>query len=107
MKASLKVLIVEDNPAFVRLTRELLKEHKQERFELISADSLAAALDILKNQDIQVILLDLGLPDSVGVDTFRAINAVAFNIPILILTGTDDEHTVTSHSNLHISSLFN
>ncbi len=64
MKASFRVLIIEDNPAFVRLTSELLKEHKQNIFELISADSLAAALDILNKQDIQVILLDLGLPDS-------------------------------------------
>lgn len=93
MKPSIKILIVEDNPAFVRLTKELLKEHTEETFELLPADSLAVALKKLKKHEIDVILLDLGLPDSVGVDTFRAVNAVAFNIPILILTGMEDEHT--------------
>lgn len=93
MKNLIKILIVEDNPAFVRLTRELLKEQTEEKFEFITADSLAAALKKLQKQKTEVILLDLGLPDSVGVDTFRAINAVAFNIPILILTGIEDEHT--------------
>lgn len=92
MKASIKILIVEDNPAFVRLTNELLKEHTEEKFELTSANSLADALKKLKKQAIDVILLDLGLPDSVGVETFKSINAVAFNIPILILTGVEDEH---------------
>lgn len=91
MISPLKVLVVEDNPAHVRLVKELLKEYKQKQFELINEKTLSASLNILNNQAIDIILLDLGLSETQGIDTFKEINKVAFNIPIIILTALQEE----------------
>ncbi|KTD54723.1 EAL domain-containing protein [Legionella quateirensis] len=92
MNTHIQVLVVEDNPAFIRLIEELLKEFKPSQFELIPSDSIASATSILKEQNVDVILLDLGLPDCSGIDTYRKINNFAFNIPIIILSGLQDEN---------------
>jgi len=91
MDNTLNVLFIEDNPPDIRLVQELLKEAKQNQFSLVNVQSLSASLSILNEQSFDAILLDLGLPDSQGIDTFREINKIAFNIPIIILTGLQDE----------------
>ncbi len=65
---TLKVLVVEDNPVDVlRLTSELGREVN--RFEISHVESLSEARDILSREAFQLILLDLGLPDSYGIET--------------------------------------
>jgi two-component system cell cycle sensor histidine kinase/response regulator CckA len=87
----LKVLLVEDNPGDARLIREMLLEVQHVRFEVELADRLATGLVRIRAGDIHAVLLDLGLPDSRGHDTFVAVQAEASHIPIIVLTGLGDE----------------
>lgn len=87
----LKILLVEDNPGDVRLIREMLTEAGNDLFELEYADRLITGLRCLAEGDIDVILLDLGLPDSQRFDTFARVHAQAPEVPIILLTALDDE----------------
>ena len=85
----INVLLVEDNPGDARLMREMLAEANN-RFNLEYAQWLSAGLARVIADDIDVILLDLSLPDSQGFNTFVKMHTQAPNIPILVLTGLDD-----------------
>jgi two-component sensor histidine kinase len=89
----IKVLLIEDNPQDLRLIKEMLSEVNNPSFELIGADRLEKGLKILLNDDFDILLLDLSLPDSTGLDTFASVYEQAPEIPIIILTGFDDEDT--------------
>jgi len=93
LKATPKqVLLIEDNPADARLIELLLLEATGEEFTLIWIDRLQPALQLLKQQqDIDVVLLDLRLPDSEGLQTFLRSHEVAPNTPFILLTGLDDQ----------------
>jgi PAS domain S-box-containing protein len=87
----LNVLLIEDDPHDAGLIRNLLEERRPLGFALECADRLADGLDRLGRGGIDVALLDLGLPDSDGIDTFRAARAHAPKLPIVILAGPDEE----------------
>jgi len=87
----IKVLLVEDNPGDARLVQEMLKEVQDTVFELEQADCLLLALKRIARKGIDVILLDLSLPDSQGLDTFNSVFAQASEVPIVILTGIADK----------------
>jgi signal transduction histidine kinase/DNA-binding response OmpR family regulator len=87
----IKILLVEDNPGDVRLIQEMLAEVSNTSFELECADRLSTALERLAQANIEVILLDLGLQDSQGIETLVRIEAQAPNVPIVVLTGLGDE----------------
>jgi len=87
---TVKLLLVEDNPDDVFFLRALLKGVSGTTFEIYPFDSLTSGLERLA-QGGNIILLDLSLPDSSGLDTFRKIKAPARDIPIIILSGSDDE----------------
>lgn len=69
----MRVLLVEDNPADVELIREILSDHQEPVFEILHAGTLAAGLSVLSGGEIDAILLDLGLPDSQGLDTVSVV----------------------------------
>ena len=86
------VLLVEDNPGDIRLIQEMLADVEDERFELEYADRLSTGLDYLGTREIDVVLLDLSLPDSQGFDTLHRVITALPEMPIIVvLTGTDDE----------------
>jgi PAS domain S-box-containing protein len=85
----LNVLLVEDNPGDARLIREMLNDVPAARLRLHHADRLAAGLERLDGVD--VVLLDLSLPDSQGLETFRRLRDRAPEMPIVVLTGLADE----------------
>jgi len=87
----MKILLVEDNPGDAGLTKTLLKEAKGEKFEISYARRLSEAVDILNTSKIDIVLLDLGLPDSVGISTFSKIHDTAPKTPIVVLSGMHDE----------------
>ena len=87
----IKILLIEDNPGDVRLIREMLKEKSYVTFDLVCADRLKTGMEQLGQGDIDLILLDLGLPDSSGLDTFAKLYAKEPSLPIIVLTGLDDE----------------
>jgi PAS domain S-box-containing protein len=86
-----RVLLVEDNPADVDLVREALHEVALVRFFVESAARLSDALARLEAGGIDLVLLDLGLPDSQGLDTFRTLQDAAPNVPVIVLTGNVDQ----------------
>jgi signal transduction histidine kinase len=85
-----QVLLVEDNPADVDLIRGLLALSDCMRFELTHAGSLGQGLRRLARGGVDVLLLDLNLPDSGGLGTARKARAAAPDLPIVILTGVDE-----------------
>ncbi|MFC1543214.1 ATP-binding protein [Candidatus Neomarinimicrobiota bacterium] len=87
----IKVLLVEDNPGDARLIREMLIEAGASRIELACAVRLDEAFNRLSNEAFDVMLLDLNLPDSHGFDTFLQAYEQAPEVPIIMLTGLDDE----------------
>ena len=95
---TIRVLLVEDNPGDARLIQELLMEARGGRFETAVATRLSEAMEMLAADDFQLILLDLSLPDSQGIETFHKMTAHAPLIPLIVLSGLDDEalalHTV-------------
>ena len=72
--SSIKILIIEDNPGDARLIQEMLKEVKDINFEIIHVLRLDEALKFNLTNNFDVILLDLCLPDSEGIDTFNIMN---------------------------------
>ncbi|MGZ4904802.1 MAG: ATP-binding protein [Halobacteriota archaeon] len=87
----IKVLLIEDTALDVRLVTELLHDASHDRFTVITASTLAQGLKLLSATSVGVILLDLGLPDSQGLDTFHAVHKQASNLPIVVLTIADDD----------------
>ena len=87
----LRILLVEDNPGDARLIRETLRDAGSLAFELAHADRLAAALPTLAAGGADVVLLDLSLPDAHGLETVNRALAAAPTVPIVVLTGLDDE----------------
>lgn len=87
------VLLVEDNPGDARLIREMLSEAGRSGFQLAEASRLDEACARLARGGIEVILLDLSLPDVQGLETVRKVVACAPAIPVVVLTGLDDEAT--------------
>jgi PAS domain S-box-containing protein len=85
------VLLVEDNPGDARLILELLGEVQAQAFDLERVDRLDEAIARLARTGVDVVLLDLGLPDSQGLDTFIRARREAPNEPIVVISGLDDE----------------
>ena len=85
----MKLLLVEDNPADARLIREMLLE-LPERPQLEHFKRLDAALERLRQERFDLVLLDLGLPDAQGIDTLKLALAGQNPPPIVVLTGLDD-----------------
>jgi two-component sensor histidine kinase len=90
------LLLVEDSIDDAKLLRLLLREFHGAQFEIVHVSYLRDALERLKSSDIEAILLDLSLPDSQGAITFQRIYEAARTIPILVLTGYDDETTAVN-----------
>jgi PAS domain S-box-containing protein len=89
----IKILLIEDNPGDARLIQEMVKEVDSGQFELQQEDRLSSGLDHIAKRSVDVVLLDLGLPDSQGLSTLIKILSQAQKIPIVVLTGLDDEIT--------------
>ena len=87
----IKVLLIEDNLGDTRLIGEMLAEAKGTTFHLECAERLKTGLERLAKGGIDVVLLDLGLPESQGLDTFASASAQAPGVPIVVLTVLDDE----------------
>lgn len=89
----MKVLLVEDNPGDARLVHWLLARPGCGGYELTETERLADAFRALGAGEFDVVLLDLSLPDSSGLDTLRQMRRAAGTTPIVIMTGLDDEET--------------
>ena len=87
---SLKVLLVEDNPGDIDLIRESVESDTTNSITLQTCSCLGDALKILETIKFDIILLDLGLPDSDGEESLKKMRAAVPEIPIIVLTGLQD-----------------
>lgn len=83
----LKVLVIEDSPSDLRLLQEALKPHMKNDFEIVSESCLEKGLERISADPIDLILLDLFLPESSGLETLEKVKEAAPKTPIIILTG--------------------
>jgi len=91
-KAIRTILLVEDNCGDARLLREMFRDSDHEPVTLQCVGTLAIAEEVLASGAFDLIVLDLGLPDAQGLDVVRRIHLAAPCVPLVVLTGLDDEH---------------
>jgi diguanylate cyclase (GGDEF)-like protein len=87
----MNILLVEDNPGDVRLVQEALRDMAVQGGRLVHAATLEDALTCLSTHNLDVGLLDLDLPDSRGLAVVQKIHVAAPQLPLVVLTGTNDE----------------
>jgi two-component system, sensor histidine kinase and response regulator len=92
---TINVLLIEDNPGDARLLREMLIDAKGANYDVKVENLFADGMNKLALLQIDILLLDLNLPDSTGIDTYRRAHAQAPNIPIILLTGLDNDALAT------------
>src|SRR5580704_7797982 len=87
------ILMIEDNPADARLIDIYLNQAYDEGlYTLTTSSSLQMGIEMAVQKDFDVILLDLTLPDSFGLDTFKKVYERTPDTPIIVLTGVEDEN---------------
>ena len=87
----ISILLFEDNPGDAGLIEEMVNDSTNYSFELVIVETMEDGIDLLKLGSYDIILLDLGLPDSDGINTFLNVQKVSFETPIIILTGLNVE----------------
>jgi signal transduction histidine kinase len=85
------VLLIEDNPGDARLIEEMLRGSHDTRFRLECVEHLTSGLERLAAGGVAAVLLDLSLPESQGLDSFHRVHTHFPAIPVVVLTGFDDE----------------
>jgi diguanylate cyclase (GGDEF)-like protein len=88
--SKIKMLLIEDSPGDARLIRVALEEITDLQFEFTQCQTLVQAFEFLAKNEPDIILLDLGLPDSQGLETVRRTRAAAAEAPLVVLTVLDD-----------------
>jgi diguanylate cyclase (GGDEF)-like protein/PAS domain S-box-containing protein len=90
-KKAFKVLVIEDDPNYFVLVNERLSQNRNPAFELIRSKHMQSGLERLADGDIDVVLLDLMLPDSEGLDSFLSVHKAFPSVPVIILTSVEDD----------------
>lgn len=88
---TVRVLVVEDSPTQVRKIEAMLAGDSSAIYDIRVAASLSDGLDLLRQHKFNVVLLDLTLPDSQGIESYIAINEAAGELPIVVLSGIENE----------------
>ena len=89
-KEPVKILIFEDNPGDVRLIKEYLRGDGQSAFDITHVECLIDGLESLNQELPDMVLLDLGLPDSQGLDSLIKLKSQVPDVPVIVLTGLSD-----------------
>jgi DNA-binding response OmpR family regulator len=87
------VLLIEDNEEAMWLVRFALQEHGNGRYRLDWANTLNEGLEHLSNGGVDLVLLDLGLPDSSGTESYAWVREVSPQVPVVVLTGNTSQET--------------
>ncbi|MBT3786253.1 response regulator, partial [bacterium] len=94
LESNIRILVIEDNPGDVNLLRAMLhtasESVPQLSFELISAEYLREAVELLSKEKFDLVILDLHLPDSVGIETYQVLSRSLPNTPVIVLSGNDE-----------------
>jgi len=94
--APLRVLVIEDNLVDARLIQIMVNDAGGEAFEIERADRLSSGLERLATENFGMVLLDLSLPDSHGLGTFARVHQEFPRIPIIVMSGLDDERVAVN-----------
>jgi diguanylate cyclase (GGDEF)-like protein len=86
----LEVVLIEDNAAEALLVEESIRQSELQSFSVVGFPRLSAAMDHIDREGADCVLLDLSLPDAVGLDGVRALLSAFPNLPVVVLTGQDD-----------------
>ncbi len=87
----IRVLLIEDNPGDARLLQEMLRHSAEAEYQVDVCGTLGDGLKFLELQTVNIILLDLSLPDSLGIETVYRLQEAIKTLPIVVLTGNDDK----------------
>lgn len=90
MPEAINALLIEDSPIHARLIQSLLDDVDGQRFEVDIADRMESGLQRLRQGGVDIVLLDLVLPDSQELASYFRVRAEATDLPVVILTGIDD-----------------
>ena len=90
-KGEISLLLVEDNPVDARLLRETLSDMQADEFEITHVSTISDAIQTLQAREFEVLLLDLVLPDSQGLETVTRVLGYGSEAAIVVLTGNADE----------------
>src|SRR5579863_4978805 len=91
---TIQVLLVEDNPGDALLLRRMFDKENPGTFEFTHLSRMSDAVEHLQKRDVDIILLDMGLPDARGLETVRRAHSAAPQVPLIVLTGSDDEEMI-------------
>jgi two-component system sensor histidine kinase/response regulator len=91
IRKATRLLFVEDDAVYFNLLKRLLQNADDTKFDIQWASTLQQAFSDLQEKEIDVVLLDLNLPDSEGMETFQRLYKHAGGIPIIVLSGSNDE----------------
>lgn len=86
----LRILVIEDEAAHAELIQRLLRRNAYWNLDIEHRHSYSSALPLLMNGAVDVVLTDLDLPDTRGLDTLQAVREQSGDVPVLVLTSTDD-----------------
>src|SRR5579859_8235513 len=86
-----RILIVDDNPSDALFLRRAIEHSAPEEFELLHEECLLGALERLSNELVDVVVLDLFLPDSIGLETLEKVKKICPRGPILVMTSLYDQ----------------
>lgn len=95
-EAPLRILVIEDNPGDVRLLKEMFAAEPPQSYELMHSPRLDLALQRLSAGGVDIVLLDMGLPDGEGIDSVRRVRRIAPHVPLVVLTGREDDELVAA-----------
>lgn len=95
-KRHIKALIIEDDEGHAELICRFLSKAENIYFDTERAELMSSGIDFLGRKNFDVILSDLGLPDSMGMETFEKLHSRYPDIPMIVLTALDDENTALS-----------
>ncbi|HEX2865842.1 MAG TPA: ATP-binding protein [Ignavibacteriales bacterium] len=88
---SIRLLVIEDNPGDAALIGEMIGDISEIRVEMMHVTRLAAGLEALEKYGMDAVLLDLGLPDSYGINTLHKFQEQSGHVPIVVMTGLNDK----------------
>jgi len=94
ISADLRILIIEDNPVDLFLIEQMLEASPLKTENIFSTDRISRACQLLQEQSINIVLLDLSLPDSFGIQSLVKVKNASSKIPIIVLTGMNDSSGV-------------
>lgn len=92
----LNILLIEDDSDIRKIVSQFLALNEELNFDLAEADIMSQGLELLKEQRFDVIILDLNLPDSLGLDSLAKVRAAEPDTPLVVLTGLTDTETVSN-----------